>query len=99
MTATYDVINPATERVVQTVELADAAATDRAIERAAQAYEIWRHVAPADRAKLLRAFAEQVDRAVPYHPRGLIGCSEILSSSLTEGDPRVRVRVVTTYVL
>jgi acyl-CoA reductase-like NAD-dependent aldehyde dehydrogenase len=61
VTATYDVINPATERVVQTVDLADVATTDRAVERAARAYETWRHVAPADRARLLRAFAEQVD--------------------------------------
>ena len=61
MTTTYDVINPATELVVQTVDLADVAATDRAIERAARAYETWRHVTPANRARLLRAFAEQVD--------------------------------------
>ena len=49
--------------------------------------------------ELRSAFAEQVDRAVPHHPRGLIGCSKLLSSSLTKGEPGIRVRVVTTYVL
>ena len=61
MTTTYDVINPATESIVRTVELADVAATDAAIDRAARAFETWRHVAPADRARLLRSFASVVD--------------------------------------
>ncbi len=61
MTTTYDVINPATESIVRTVELADVAATDAAIDRAARAFETWRHVAPADRARLLRSFAAVVD--------------------------------------
>jgi acyl-CoA reductase-like NAD-dependent aldehyde dehydrogenase len=59
--ATYDVINPATERVVETVAQANAEETDAAVERAAAAYRDWRRVAPADRARLLRAFAEAVD--------------------------------------
>ena len=58
---THDVVNPATEQVVTTVELADVAATDAAIERAARAYESWRDVAPGDRARLLRRFSEVVD--------------------------------------
>ena len=57
----YDVINPATEEVVQTVALADAGQADAAIARAAAAQETWRAVAPADRARLLRRFAEAVD--------------------------------------
>jgi acyl-CoA reductase-like NAD-dependent aldehyde dehydrogenase len=61
VTATYDVINPATEEIVRTVDQADVAATDRAIERAAKAFETWRHVAPGDRARLLRAFADNID--------------------------------------
>jgi acyl-CoA reductase-like NAD-dependent aldehyde dehydrogenase len=61
MTTTYDVINPATESVVRSVEQADEAATDAVIERAARAYETWRNVAPADRAAMLRAFATVVD--------------------------------------
>ena len=57
----YDVINPATEQVVQTVELLDVAQADAAIERAAAAFPAWRAVAPADRGRLLRRFAEAVD--------------------------------------
>ena len=61
MSGTFDVINPATEEVVRTVELADRAATDAAIERAQRAFETWQDVAPADRARLLRRFAAAVD--------------------------------------
>jgi acyl-CoA reductase-like NAD-dependent aldehyde dehydrogenase len=58
---TYTVINPATEEPVKRVELNSAEQTDAAIERAAKAQESWRAVAPGDRARLLRRFAEQVD--------------------------------------
>ena len=61
MTSTYDVINPATEQVVETVHLADVAETDAAIDAAAKALPAWRAMAPADRARLLRRFAEAVD--------------------------------------
>ncbi|MEV0245666.1 aldehyde dehydrogenase family protein [Nocardia sp. NPDC050712] len=60
MTST-EVINPATEKVVRTVELVDAAGTDAAIERARVAAPAWRDVAPGDRARLLRRFAEAID--------------------------------------
>ncbi|MEV6282542.1 aldehyde dehydrogenase family protein [Kribbella sp. NPDC051770] len=58
---TYDVINPATEKVVRTVELASVEQTDAAIARAAAAFTSWRAVAPADRGRLLRRFADAVD--------------------------------------
>jgi acyl-CoA reductase-like NAD-dependent aldehyde dehydrogenase len=58
---THSVVNPATEEVVARVEYAGTAEADAAIERAARAYESWRAVAPADRARLLRAFAAAVD--------------------------------------
>ncbi|BEP12134.1 aldehyde dehydrogenase family protein [Acidothermaceae bacterium B102] len=61
MTTAYDVINPATEQVVRTVGLLDAAETDAAIERANAAFPAWRAVTPADRGRLLRRFAEAVD--------------------------------------
>src|SRR3954469_3719319 len=57
MTTLHDVINPATEDVVTTVEQTDAAGADAAVERAALAFETWRSVEPADRARLLRRFA------------------------------------------
>jgi acyl-CoA reductase-like NAD-dependent aldehyde dehydrogenase len=57
----YDVVNPATEEIVATVPLADVAETDAAVARARRAYESWRLVAPADRGRLLRRFAEQIE--------------------------------------
>lgn len=58
---TYDVINPATEKVVRSIELASVEETDAAIARAADAFTTWRSVAPADRGRLLRRFADKVD--------------------------------------
>src|SRR3954466_1761476 len=57
----HDVLDPATEHVVATVELFDLEATDAAIARSAAALPAWRAVAPADRARLLRRFADVVD--------------------------------------
>ena len=58
---TTAVLNPATEETIAQVSLASLEETDAAIERAAQAYQSWRLVSPADRARLLRRFAECVD--------------------------------------
>ncbi|WP_280497692.1 aldehyde dehydrogenase family protein [Nocardia asiatica] len=58
---TAQVVNPATEQVVTTVELAGEAETDAAVARAQRAGTAWREVAPGDRARLLRRFAEAVD--------------------------------------
>ncbi len=60
MSTTYQVINPADESIVKSVDLCDLAATDKVIEKANKAFESWRKVAPGDRAKLLRAFAQVV---------------------------------------
>ncbi len=57
----YTVVNPATEQAVRTVAGATAEQADAAIARAGAAYDSWRHVAPGDRARLLRAFAGEVD--------------------------------------
>jgi len=59
-----EVINPATELVVATVPATPAEETDAAIERAHRALPAWRAVAPSDRARLLRRFAEVVDSDV-----------------------------------
>ncbi|WP_248960524.1 aldehyde dehydrogenase family protein [Sphaerisporangium perillae] len=56
------IINPATEDVLADVELADLAETDRVVERARKAFAAWREVSPGDRARLLRRFADLVDR-------------------------------------
>ena len=60
MTATFAVVNPATEELVTTVGLASLEETDAAIERAAAAFPAWRAVAPGDRGRLLRRFADLV---------------------------------------
>ena len=60
MSATYEVINPANEQSVKSVDLADLAATDKLIEMAHKAFTSWKKIAPGDRAKLLRSFAQVV---------------------------------------
>jgi acyl-CoA reductase-like NAD-dependent aldehyde dehydrogenase len=61
MSVTHEVINPATEQVVTTIDLFDATQTDDAIARSRAAFAMWRSVAPGDRGRLLRRFAEAVD--------------------------------------
>jgi acyl-CoA reductase-like NAD-dependent aldehyde dehydrogenase len=58
---THTIVNPATELPVRQVEQTTAEQADLAIERAAAAQKRWREVAPGDRARLLRRFAEIVD--------------------------------------
>ncbi len=60
MSTTYahDVVNPATEQVVTTVELVGLEETDAAIARAVEVGPAWRAVSPADRGMLLRRFAD-----------------------------------------
>ena len=65
MTGTlHDVINPATEERVASVPATSAAETDEAIAVARSAFDHWRAVAPGDRARLLRRFANSVDGAL-----------------------------------
>jgi acyl-CoA reductase-like NAD-dependent aldehyde dehydrogenase len=52
--------NPASTESIRELELADAAAVDRAVARAAAAGPGWRAIAPADRARLMRRFADTV---------------------------------------
>ena len=61
---TSQVINPATEEVLQTVERVDAAGVDEAVARARVAQRHWAALTPADRAAGLRAFAAVVDAHV-----------------------------------
>ena len=57
----HTVVNPATEAVVTTVAGTSAEETDAAIARARAAFPAWSAVAPGDRARLLRRFADAVD--------------------------------------
>jgi betaine-aldehyde dehydrogenase len=61
---TTQLINPATEEVLRTVERNDAAAVDDAVARAKAAQKAWAAAAPAERAAALRAFAAAVDAHV-----------------------------------
>ncbi|MGB3354645.1 MAG: aldehyde dehydrogenase family protein [Mycobacterium sp.] len=56
-----EVINPATEQVLRTVEQTDEAGVDDAVARAKVAQRRWARQAPADRAAALRSFAAVVD--------------------------------------
>lgn len=58
---TSEVINPATEEVLATVEQFDVAGVDDAVARAVSAQRAWARRAPADRAAGLRDFAAAVD--------------------------------------
>ncbi len=53
--------NPATSEVVATVHAASEREVDEAVARAARASGSWREMAPGDRARLLRRFADAVD--------------------------------------
>ncbi|KAF4409746.1 aldehyde dehydrogenase [Streptomyces lycii] len=55
------VIDPATEELVATVPAATPDDVDAAVTRAARAGRTWAALAPGDRARLLRRFAETVD--------------------------------------
>ncbi|GAA4109066.1 aldehyde dehydrogenase family protein [Knoellia locipacati] len=61
MSTTHDVINPATEETVRTIELVGVEETDEAVARAVEVGPSWRGLAPADRGRLLRRFSEVVD--------------------------------------
>jgi acyl-CoA reductase-like NAD-dependent aldehyde dehydrogenase len=61
MSTTHDVINPATEESVRTIDLVGVEETDEAVARAVEVGPTWRAMAPADRGRLLRRFSEVVD--------------------------------------
>jgi acyl-CoA reductase-like NAD-dependent aldehyde dehydrogenase len=79
----HAVINPATEELVADVELLDVPGTDEAIARSRAASAAWRSVAPGDRARLLRRFAEGVDADREHLAR-----LEVRNSGHTIGNAR-----------
>ena len=91
----YDVVDPATEEVICTVPLVDVEGTDAAVGRARKAFTSWRRVAPADRGRLLRRFADVVDAHVEELAR-----LEVRNAGHTIGNARWEagnVRDVLTY--
>ncbi|MBU9764575.1 aldehyde dehydrogenase [Mycobacterium sp. TNTM28] len=59
-----EVVNPATEQVLTSIDLLDVAAVDDAVARAAEVQRTWARWAPAERAAALRSFAAVVDAHV-----------------------------------
>ncbi|MDJ0463287.1 aldehyde dehydrogenase family protein [Streptomyces sp. H27-C3] len=57
----HHILNPATEEVIATIAASTAADVDAAVVRATGAQRAWAAAAPADRARLLRRFANVVD--------------------------------------
>jgi acyl-CoA reductase-like NAD-dependent aldehyde dehydrogenase len=95
VTDTHVILNPATEEEITEVALASVEQTDEAIERAASAFDGWRRIAPADRGRLLRRFAEAVDYAIEE-----LAALEVSNSGHTIGNARWEagnVRDVITY--
>ncbi|MDO4254923.1 MAG: aldehyde dehydrogenase family protein [Kocuria sp.] len=93
--AETQIINPSTAEILRTVHAADLGETDLAIERAQRAYEMWREVAPGDRARLLRQFAEAVDADLDN-----LAALEVKNSGHTIGNAQAEaanVRDVLTY--
>jgi len=60
MASTLTLRNPADDSEITTIALASARDVDRMVERAATAFVGWRAVAPTDRARLLRRFAQTI---------------------------------------
>ncbi|MEY9963809.1 acyl-CoA reductase-like NAD-dependent aldehyde dehydrogenase [Streptacidiphilus sp. MAP12-16] len=58
------VLNPATEEVLATVPATSEQQVDAAVARAAKAQQSWAALAPGDRSRLLRRFADAVDGAL-----------------------------------
>src|ERR671912_372526 len=56
-----DVLNPATEEVVESLEPATEDDADAVISRARDAFPAWRDVQPGDRSRLLRRLADALD--------------------------------------
>jgi len=81
VSSTFDVINPATEKLVTTLQEADSAQTDEIIAKAAKAFLTWKRVSPGDRANLLRRFS-----AVVTAHREELAQIEITNSGHTRGN-------------
>jgi len=81
VSSTFDVINPATEKLVVSLHEADVAQTDEIIAKAAKAFLTWKKVSPGDRANLLRRFS-----AIVTAHREELAQLEITNSGHTRGN-------------
>lgn len=81
MSTIFDVINPATEKLVVSLQEADLAQTDEIIAKAAKAFLTWKKISPGDRANLLRRFS-----AIVTAHREELAQLEITNSGHTRGN-------------
>ncbi|MHB8190090.1 MAG: aldehyde dehydrogenase family protein [Ferrimicrobium sp.] len=95
MSGVINVVNPATEETVRTLELVGLEDANRAIARSVAVGDSWRLMAPGDRARLLRRFADVIDSHVEELAR-----LEVLNSGHTISNARweaTNVRDVVEY--
>ncbi|MDQ3102559.1 MAG: aldehyde dehydrogenase family protein [Actinomycetota bacterium] len=91
--STIEVIEPATEQVMESVPRAGAEEVDAAVAAAKAAFPAWRDVAPGDRAALLRALADELERRADDLAR-----LEARNAGKPIGDARSEIgMVVETY--
>lgn len=83
MSNTFSIVNPSTEEAIGLVEMITLEQADEAIARSAAAAESWGAVSPADRARLLRRFAEVVDSHIEE-----LAQLEVANSGHTIGNAR-----------
>jgi acyl-CoA reductase-like NAD-dependent aldehyde dehydrogenase len=82
-------VNPATEEVIGSVADSTVDDVDRAVALSLKAFAAWKAVAPADRGRLLRRFAEAVDGDLE-HLAGL----EVANAGHTIGNARGEAAMV-----
>ncbi len=90
-----EILNPATGETITQVEQTPLEDVDAAIALAKRAFESWRAVDPADRARLLRRFADAVEADIPH-----LADLEVRSAGHTIGNATWEagnVRDVLTY--
>ena len=89
MPDTLEVLEPATERVLDTVPRGGVEEVDAAVARAKGAYPAWRAVAPADRATLLLRLADAV-----AHDLEALAVLEARNAGKPIGDARGEIGMV-----
>ena len=89
-----DVVDPSTEAVIARVAEAGPAEVDAAVAAAARAQPAWAALAPAERARLLRRFAEEVDTAAEE-----LASAEIRNAGHTVGNARAEAAGVRDVLL
>src|SRR5437667_6735949 len=89
MTDTLQVLEPATEGVLETVPRAGVEEVDAAVARAKAAYPAWAAIAPGDRARLLLRIAALVEDSLEE-----LATREARNAGKPSGDTRGEIGMV-----